>query len=684
MSKNTPSYKTPFTDVLMRRVSLFNWILFFFSVALYLNTLGHKYSLDDELNTHMDPTVAQGFKAIPSIFASPYRTVSGNKGELSFGYRPLPKATFAVEAGIFGSFPRVLFVVSHLFNVLFYALSVVLLFLVLRRLFNKIPIDLIFLATLLFAAQPTHTEVVASLKNREEIMAFLGGLGAFYFLIQGIDTNRWKYFLFAGLSFFAGYLSKNTILPFLVIYPVGLIIFREVNSRNTRLIVSGLVVLIVIALVVQFLPKLWLPKVSRPLEIVENPLFGQVVFEQRLGTGLTTLLHYLKMSIFPYPMSFYYGYDMIPVRSVFSLLPIVALLIYSGLFVLAVRGLKREPVFAFSILVFLISIAVYSNLSVLQFKLLGMNINIVPPSVGIVAERFLFLPTVGSSILIALLIYRLAGYKEEKKESSTIRSERVYAYAAIPLVVWAFMTVDRNSDWKTLDTLYAADIEHLDRSVKANTQFAGRKLYGIFNQMNPERPSREEVEVMEKHLLLALKVKPDYYDALNNLGSIYSTITGQYEKSIPLFKRAIEADPKNTAAYVNLAFAYRQTGRIKEALETYNQVIALDPKKLKAYFKIAEIYEQAGLMQKAIEINERAMTADTTSEVPYINIGNYYIRQKDTTTAITYWEKAVEKQPLEQLSKNLSIHWRLKGDKKKSAYYAKKAEEAKGVVIIHR
>ncbi|HML85023.1 MAG TPA: tetratricopeptide repeat protein, partial [Bacteroidales bacterium] len=156
---------------------------------------------------------------------------------------------------------------------------------------------------------------------------------------------------------------------------------------------------------------------------------------------------------------------------------------------------------------------------------------------------------------------------------------------AIPLIVWAFMTIDRNSDWKTLDTLYAADIDHLDRSVKANTQFAGRKLYGVFNQMRPERPSREDVELMEKHLLLALKVKPDYYDALNNLGSIYSTITGQFEKSIPLFKRAIDADPQNTAAYVNLAFAYRQTGRINEALETYNRVIEIDPQKLKAYFK---------------------------------------------------------------------------------------------------
>ncbi|MCE1168553.1 MAG: tetratricopeptide repeat protein [Sphingobacteriia bacterium] len=667
MNKNSTSYKTPLTDVLKRRISLFNWILFFFSVALYLNTLGHKYSLDDELNTHMDPTVAQGFKAIPSIFASPYRTVSGNKGELSFGYRPLPKATFAVEAGIFGTFPRALFVVSHLFNVLFYALSVVLLFLVLRRLFNKIPIDLIFLAALLFAAQPTHTEVVASLKNREEILAFLGGLGAFYFLIQGVDTNKWKYFLFAGLSFLGGYLSKNSILPFLFIYPLALYMFKGVSLKKTGFITIGLILLTV---AIQFIPKLWLPQVSRPLEIVENPLFGQVTFDQRIGTGLTTLLHYLKMSVFPYPMSFYYGYDMIPVRSVFSLLPLVALVLYGGLFLLAIKGFKKEPVFAFSALFFMAAISMYSN--------------IVSPAVGIVAERFLFLPTVGSSILIALLIYRLAGYKEEKRESSIIRSERVYAYAAIPLIVWAFMTVDRNSDWKTLDTLYAADIDHLDRSVKANTQFAGRKLYGIFNQMRPERPSREDVELMEKHLLLALKVKPDYYDALNNLGSIYSTITGQYEKSIPLFKRAIEVDPKNTAAYVNLAFAYRQTGKINEALETYSQVITIDPKKLKAYFKIAEIYEQAGLMQKAIEINERAMTADTTSEVPYINIGNYYIRQKDTTTAISYWEKAVEKQPLEQLSKNLSIHWRLKGDKKKSAYYAKKAEEAKGVVIIHK
>lgn len=667
MSKNSPSFKTPLTEVLKRRITIFNWILVLFSAVLYLNTLGHKYSLDDELNTHLDPAVAQGFKAIPAIFSSPYRSVSGNKGELSFGYRPLPKATFAIEAGLFGSLPKILLVISHLINVILYSLSVLLLFLVLRKLLDKLPIELVFLATLLFAAQPTHTEVVASLKNREELMAFLGGLGAFYFLIQAVELGKSKYYLFAGLSFFAGYLSKNSILPFLFIYPLALYMFKGLSLRKTGLITVGLIVL---TLVVQFLPKLWLPEVSRPLEVIENPLFGQVSLDQRLGTGLTTLMHYLKMVVFPYPMSFYYGFDMIPVRGIFSLWPLASLVLYGGIFILAIKVFKKEPVFSFSVLFFLSAISMYSN--------------IVSPAVGIVAERFLFLPTVGSSILIALVIYRLAGYKEEKKEISVIRSERVYTYAAIPLIVWAFMTIDRNSDWKTLDTLYAADIDHLDRSVKANTQFAGRKLYGVFNQMRPERPSREDVELMEKHLLLALKVKPDYYDALNNLGSIYSTITGQFEKSIPLFKRAIDADPKNTAAYVNLAFAYRQTGRINEALETYNRVIEIDPQKLKAYFKIAEIYEQAGLMEKAIEVNERAMKVDTSSEVPYINIGNYYIRQKDTVTAVSYWEKAVEKQPLEQLSKNLSIHWRLKGDKRKSEYYAKKAEEAKGVVIIHR
>ena len=252
-----------------------------------------------------------------TVSQSRYQGVSGNKGELSFGYRPLPKATFAIEAGLFGSFPKVLLIISHLINVILYSLSVLLLFLVLRKLFDKLPIELVFLATLLFAAQPTHTEVVASLKNREELMAFLGGLGAFYFLIQAVDVRKLKYYFFAGLSFFAGYLSKNSILPFLFIYPLALYMFKGLSLRKTGLITVGLIVL---TLVVQFLPKLWLPEVSRPLEVIENPLFGQVSLDQRLGTGLTTLMHYLKMVVFPYPMSFYYGFDMIPVRGIFSFL----------------------------------------------------------------------------------------------------------------------------------------------------------------------------------------------------------------------------------------------------------------------------------------------------------------------------------------------------------------------------
>ena len=193
--------------------------------ALYANTLSNGYNMDDELVTRNHVFTSQGIKAIPEIFRSPYYAdEAGNY----YGYRPLVHVSFAIEHELFGEVPGT----GHGINSLLYALTIFLLFIVLRRLFQGYSIWLPLLATLLFAVHPLHTEVVASLKNRDELLSFGFGLLAMYSAQLSVEAKDWRrlLFLLVPLLLAAGLLSKATILAFAWVIPAALVLFGKADG----------------------------------------------------------------------------------------------------------------------------------------------------------------------------------------------------------------------------------------------------------------------------------------------------------------------------------------------------------------------------------------------------------------------------------------------------------------------
>ena len=166
------------------REKKWRYVFLFFVAAfvLYWNTIPNKYSLDDNLVVYDHPLVGKGISSIPEIFTSHYRDIDKNV----YGYRPIAMTTFAIENEFFGQNPHI----SHFVNIVLYALLLILLFFLLVRLFQNIPRKIIFFIMLLFAAHPLHTEVVASLKNREELLCFIFGIAAVVF---GIRFYSWNY-----------------------------------------------------------------------------------------------------------------------------------------------------------------------------------------------------------------------------------------------------------------------------------------------------------------------------------------------------------------------------------------------------------------------------------------------------------------------------------------------------------
>jgi tetratricopeptide (TPR) repeat protein len=196
-------------------------VIFAFSFAIYFNSIFNDYNLDDELVTQNHRLTSKGISSIPEIFTSPYYQDATYKYE----YRPIVLTSFAIEHSLFGDNPHV----SHFINVLFYSLMCVLLFYVLAKLFSSYSILFSFLVTLIFAAHPIHTEVVASIKNRDEILALLFALFSLNFALVWTASRRNIFLVLVPTFFLLSIWSKSTTLTFSLLVPLALALCTNIS-----------------------------------------------------------------------------------------------------------------------------------------------------------------------------------------------------------------------------------------------------------------------------------------------------------------------------------------------------------------------------------------------------------------------------------------------------------------------
>lgn len=227
---------------------------------LYGQSLSNGYNIDDDYVCENHQLVQQGIKGIPEIFASRYNNSNG----VMFGYRPVTIAVYAIEYQIFGESPAV----GHFFNIIYYIIVCIILFFFLRNLlktkFASTIRVLPIIATVIFMTHAIHTEVVLSLKNREEILCLIFCLSSAMLALRYYDKRRIIDIVFAIILLGIGFLTKESAIVFLAITPLSIIFFRTdiklptfsgvgkkivtYFKRNIFLTTFGCVVLITLAI----------------------------------------------------------------------------------------------------------------------------------------------------------------------------------------------------------------------------------------------------------------------------------------------------------------------------------------------------------------------------------------------------------------------------------------------------
>ncbi|NOY51614.1 MAG: hypothetical protein GXO88_13755 [Chlorobi bacterium] len=671
-------------DKLIKYMSI---VLVVFSIGLYYNTAFNFFSFDDSFISVENKTQAKGLAAIPGIFSTPYTSLQGN----SIGYRPLTRLSFALEYQ-FTANSHYNPMISHIINTLLYTLSILLLFSVLRRIFQKFNPWMIFLALLIFTAHPTHTEVVASLKNRDVLLNFIFSFLAIKMFLKWADFKNKKYMVYGLISYFLALLSKETAIAQLAVFPLVLYFFTEMPLKKILYFTGGLLGIVIIAVGV---PALFLPPFQRYYRFFENPLAFEDNFFKFIATSFYSLGHYLKMAVFPYPLRYYYGYNMIPVVSFTNIWAVLSLIAYVAMAVYAVMNIKKRTFLSFIFLYYLINISMYSNL--------------VAPVPGIVADRFLFFPSVALSLLFVWLLFKVLGIKPKGNQ---IRFAKVLILSVLMLVIlggFSYYTHIRNTNWKTEYRLLNSDMPVLWNSAKANQMFAQKQLelvnVNLKKKVNIYAFIKGMIELAEKHFNRAVEIDSNLYTSWTGLGNIYSRIHGNqakiralsyarkkefdksaeerensnkyFAKAMYYYRKALIAKPGFDEAVFNIGYTYELKGVYDSAVVYYKKGIEIQGRRVNTLSKLANVLFLDQQYDEAYKINKEIMKINPSTSIPYVNMGNYYMKFADTLTAVGYYEKAATFNAQIEIYNFLATYYQTKKDMGKFDYYRKKAEAKK-------
>ena len=594
--------------------------------ALYAAALQFGYVLDDQMVFWQNAYVQKGFAGIRDIFG--YDSFMGyfQKKEnlllLEGGrYRPLSLATFAMEVGIFGKdHPNL----SHFINILLYGLTGVLLYRILLGLFptnegGRWYFGIPFIAALLFVLHPLHSEAVANIKGRDEILALLCSLGALYATLKYFDSNRAGWLWGSGMLLLLGLFSKENALTFLAVIPLTVWFFTRAPLNRIAVSALPLAIAAFVFIIVRYKALGFMLDHGRTVnDLMNNPFLG-ISGGQKLATIFLTLGWYVKLMFWPYPLTHdYYPYH-VPVVNWSDWRALASLALYLGMGIWAVLNLRKRSVPAYAILFFLLTISIVSNL----FVSVGTFMN----------ERFVFMPSVGFCLLAAWFLTRkLPEWLKEQPDRPYLLGAGVLAVAA---GLFGWITVNRVPDWKDALSLNTSAVRNSSGSARSHCFYVTALYENKYLKTKDPALKKALVDTMEYHINRSLEINPNYgsaqvmqgaiaaarFEQDHQMDKLFNTFGDLMEKIPnnanfrPFFDKYIDylarngGNPNKINAFcyrIGYDYFYKQKQDNKNALSVLELALPTQAEDERVLNALAEIYGATGNTAKAAEMRGRA------------------------------------------------------------------------------
>jgi Tfp pilus assembly protein PilF len=455
----------------------------------------------------------------------------------------------------------------HLTNLVLHLLSALLLLWLLTRMTQAIGPSAF--AAALFALHPMHTESVAWIAERKDVLSAFFWILTLCLYVWYIRKQVLGRYLAVLLCFACALMSK----PMAVTLPVIMILMDywplkrfEPQQGKINLLLEQLKektpFFIVSALLIVF--TLTIPN-ERDLRNLPLGL--------SFANASVSAITYLAKTLWPHNMAVFYPFpDKIPLWQVSGA---VILLIFITTAVILM--MKRRPYLFVGWFWYIITILpVIGIIHIADFAM---------------ADRYYYLPSIGIAVMLAWGIPLFFPNRATRKKI-------LFPAAIAFLAVMSVLTWRQCGYWRDSKELWTHTLQVTEDNALAYNNLG----YTLFT----EGKVKESIEYYNK----SISITQGDASAYNKRGMAYASL-GQHQRSISDFNEAIRLKPNYAPAFYNRGNIYKDLGQYKQAIKDFDDTIRLSPYYTKTYNRRAAIYLKLGNMkmvcldaQKACELGD--------------------------------------------------------------------------------
>ncbi len=606
----------PSADVPLR-FHLIAFVFLFFSVVLtYGHTLNYSFHFDD-LKTFVD-TPTTHIKSLSWESLSP----------ILHGNRPVANLTYALNFYFDRLEPRG----YHVFNIVIHFGTAFILYLLFLKTLSlpgiqkTLSTDLggntgwldqrekvALVGALLWAVHPVQTQAVTYVVQR------MASLAAFFYLfsllsyIYGRTDRGARSYLWYALSVISAFMAfgskENALTLPLIIFLYDLFFITRFNlkiSRAQLILILGLSGIFLLGIG-------WAVRLYGASGGLSGMLTAQYGTEEmdallRVMTEWRVIILYLTLLAFPYPGRMNLDYDFAWSKSLFDpVTTFLSLLVLLALTGFALFKAKKYPLTAFSILWFLINLAMESSFIKLD----------------LVFEHRLYLPSAFFFLVFAAGIYAVALRFQISRRDVLIGGIAVLAGVLI------LMTHERNKVWKNSVSLWS------DVALKSPNRSR------VINNLGKAYLEEEKWDQAKANFIGAVRLDPKNQEALNNLGNANQR-EGNLSEAVKNYEAVLALNNNNPLAHNDLGVAYQNLGRSDLALKGFLEAVRIDPYYTDAHNNLGNIYLLSNQLdlaaveyQKTIELNPKHQMAHTNLGILYEKQGKLEEGLKELTLGLT-------------------------------------------------
>jgi protein O-mannosyl-transferase len=526
------------------------------TLLAFARTLAYDFVWDDALLIQRSQRLQQ-WTSLPAVLGSHFWS---EVHEGSHYYRPLVSLSFFLDVQAWGFNPMGF----HLTNLLAHLATALAVLALARRLTGSVLAAAV--AGVAFALHPIHTESVTFISGRTDVLATL------FFLLALLGYVRWRHeggpLAFAGslVAFFLGLAAKEVA----VTLPLVLLLYDRMvgpKERGAGALARALARYAAYGGVVALYLVVRMASLGALVES-DSGTWGTLL--TRVLTATKIVATYAWLTLVPFPANPYYV--IVPVlwppptdwwAATGGLAVLLALTVWAA---------WRAPVWGFAAIWFWVTL------------IPSVGVDLLPVPTAIMAERFLYLPSVGFCLLLAMGVRRVLG------SGRAVAADQLRPLPALGLATlllgYVLLTLWRNEPWKDHYNLYSYMVEMSPESDLPHVNLALVHL------------PRGEVLEAYAHFKRGVEIAPQNARALVGLG-LTETLLGNREGGL---KHALEGAgqaPKNPHVLAFLAQLYLLRGEPEHAVTVYEESLRLHPDQAHATILFARALGRVGRTQDA-------------------------------------------------------------------------------------